>query len=299
MVQNAMIKQKQKHLSAFDLTSKLIRGGLSELDLSPNTKLVLLYLSTCYNEKKGVVFPKIKTIAEAIGIAEISVKRAIKELLKENCILKAKRYKNSNEYILTNRLLETKQIETAISQEDTSNGIKLILPIEHEIKQEEIKEQQLKEEAEIKQPAKVVEVAFSSISSSKKPVQKVAETVAPLEIPAIIKNNPKIKNPLAYWRSLDDTAKADYIRKEQEAAELKARREAEEREREKRSYENYLKHEAMKNAKPFHQVCTRKEALKHIQIYSKSEFLKGLARKSPIIKALCDRFNFDLDELLK
>lgn len=285
-MQQTVIK---KHLSGYDLTNNLIRGGLSNLNLSANTKLVLLYLGTCYNEKKGVVFPKIKTIAEAIGIAEISVKRAIKELLKENCILKAKRFKNSNEYILTNKILETKQIDTKEAQNDTSKGIKMILPIEHELKQEEIKEQQpIKEE--IKEPQKVV--AFSS-NSNKIPDFK------PSEIPSIIANNPKIKNPLAYWRSLDNTAKQDYIRKEQEAAELKARQEAKEKEQEQRSYENYLKQQALKNAKPFSETCTKEQAISYIKTtYSKSEIMKALAKNSRTVKELLNRFNLELSQVL-
>lgn len=285
-MQQTVIK---KHLSGYDLTNNLIRGGLSNLNLSANTKLVLLYLGTCYNEKKGVVFPKIKTIAEAIGIAEISVKRAIKELLKENCILKAKRFKNSNEYILTNKILETKQIDTKEAQKDTSKGINLILPIEHELKQEEIKEQQpIKEE--IKEPQKVV--AFSS-NSTKIPDFK------PSGIPSIIANNPKIKNPLAYWRSLDNTAKADYYRKEQEATELKARQEAKEKEQEQRSYENYLKQQALKNAKPFSKTCTKEQAISYIKTtYGKSEIMKALAKKSRTVKELLNRFNLELSQVL-
>ena len=287
-MQQTVIK---KHLSGYDLINNLIRGGLSNLNLSANTKLVLLYLGTCYNEKKGVVFPKIKTIAEAIGIAEISVKRAIKELLKENCILKAKRFKNSNEYILTNKILETKQIDTKEAQNDTSKGIKMILPIEHELKQEEIREQQLKKEKEIKQQKKVV-VAFSS-NSTKIPDLK------PSEIPSIIANNPKIKNPKAYWRSLDNTAKADYYRKEQEATELKARQEAKEKEQEQRSYENYLKQQALKNAKPFSKTCTKEQAISYIKTtYGKSEIMKALAKKSRTVKELLNRFNLELSQVL-
>lgn len=283
MVQQA-IKQTHKHLSGFDLTTNLIRGGLSEMNISPNTKLVLLYLATCFNQKKGVVFPKLKTIAQNIGISEISCKRAIKELLKEGCILKSKRFKNSNEYILTNKILETKQ-------NDTSKGIKMILPIEHELKQEEIKEQQpIKEE--IKEPQKVV--AFSSNFNKKSGPINMAE------IPDIIMENPKIKNPLAYWRSLDDTIKAEYIRKEQEAAKLKARQEAKEKEREQQSIENYKHYLRMKQTKPFIETCKSKEqAIEHIvAMFGGNEVMKSIGLKSKTVKELEAKFGFNACEVL-
>lgn len=292
-MQQAIIKQKQKHLSAFDLTTNLIRGGLSSLDLSPNTKLVLLYLSTCYNERKGVVFPKIKTIAEAVGISEISCKRAIKELLKENCILKSKRFKNSNEYVITKKILEAKQIDTKPEQKDTSKSIKLILPIEHELKQEEIKEQQTKEEIKKSEAKKVVEVAFSNSSKPCKPLDLQA-------IPEIIRNNPNIKNPVAYWRSLDDSAKQDYTRKEQEAEELKARQEAEEKEREQRSYENLKRLQEWKNSKPSYLSYTKEQAVQYIlETANRGAFGKNYVFKSRFIKQLAEFHKLDLNELLK
>ena len=285
---------KQKHLSGYDLTTKLIRGGLSNLNLSPNTKLVLLYLSTCYNEKKGVVFPKIKTIAEAIGIAEISVKRAIKELLKENCILKAKRFKNSNEYILTNKILETSQIDTKEEQIETSRSNNLILPIEHELKQEEIKEQQLKEEKEIKQPEKVVEVVFSSNSP------KMTKPLDLQAIPTIIRENKNIKCPAAYWRSLDENAKLDYIRKEKETEEKRLKQLEQEKLKEQKSYENYLKAEQAKTAKPFSETCSSSsEAEAYIKkMYGTNNVMRKVAHKSRIVSELVKKFNLNLEELL-
>lgn len=50
-------------------------------------KLVLLYLTTCYNPEKAEVFPKQKTIAAKIGVSERSVVRAIQELFKAGLIL--------------------------------------------------------------------------------------------------------------------------------------------------------------------------------------------------------------------
>lgn len=88
----------------FNLTNKTITH-LSCLGLTSSTKLVLLYLTSCYNPKKEYVFPKQKTIANKIGISERSVVRAINELIKNDfCIKKIGKY---NHYTFTNNFFET------------------------------------------------------------------------------------------------------------------------------------------------------------------------------------------------
>ena len=71
----------------FNLTQNTIKY-LSCLDLTPSTKLVCIYLTTCYNPKNKQVFPKQSTIAEKMGITERTVTRAIKELISKNFCIK-------------------------------------------------------------------------------------------------------------------------------------------------------------------------------------------------------------------
>lgn len=78
-------------------------NNLSQFNLKPTTKLVLLYLAGCYNPKHADVFPKQKTIALQMGISEASVIRAIQELHKEGLILSERKY--TNRYKFTSRIL--------------------------------------------------------------------------------------------------------------------------------------------------------------------------------------------------
>lgn len=84
------MKTAKKHaghgLSQYELTTEIVKN-LSQFDITPTAKLVLLYLSTCYNPKNADVFPKQKTIAAKIGVSERSVTRAVQELFKAGLIL--------------------------------------------------------------------------------------------------------------------------------------------------------------------------------------------------------------------
>ena len=72
--------------SGFQLTYETL-NNLQQFNISPTAKLVLLYLTSCYNSSKADVFPKQKTIALKLGISERSVVRAIQELVKAGVIL--------------------------------------------------------------------------------------------------------------------------------------------------------------------------------------------------------------------
>lgn len=73
-------------LSQFELTQNLL-NNLSQFEITPTAKLVLLYLSSCYNPKKADMFPKQRTIAAKTGICERSVVRAVSELIKAGLII--------------------------------------------------------------------------------------------------------------------------------------------------------------------------------------------------------------------
>lgn len=90
-------RRAQKHaghaFSQFEL-SKMVLNNLSQFNLKPITKLVLLFLCDCYNPKKAEIFPKQKTIANKLGVSEASVIRAIQELHQEGLIISERKYTN-------------------------------------------------------------------------------------------------------------------------------------------------------------------------------------------------------------
>lgn len=91
-----------KPIKQVELTNFLL-NNLQNFNLKPTTKLVLLYLSSCYNPRNADVFPKQRTIADKMGISEASVIRAIAELHKEGLIISERKY--SNRYKFTQKLL--------------------------------------------------------------------------------------------------------------------------------------------------------------------------------------------------
>jgi len=114
------IKSHEGHgFNQFELTKNLV-NNLSQFKLTPSAKLVLLYLSTCYNPEKPDIYPKQKTIANKIGISERSTVRAIEELVKAGLILKECNY--TNRYKITSRILrEQPQNEKIFIQETLSD----------------------------------------------------------------------------------------------------------------------------------------------------------------------------------
>lgn len=91
--QKSMEKHATHGFSQFRLTNNLLQN-LYKYEISPTGKLVLLYLSSCYNPKKAHMFPKQKTIASKIGVSERSVVRAVQELVKEGLIVIECKYTN-------------------------------------------------------------------------------------------------------------------------------------------------------------------------------------------------------------
>lgn len=125
-----LAKKHEGHgFSSFELTKHLL-NNLQQFKITQTAKLVLLYLADCYNPKKADMFPKQKTIAEKLGVSEISVTRAISELHKEGLIISERKY--TNRYKFTSRILpervivkQNKMIEKKY-QNDNKEPIKMI-----------------------------------------------------------------------------------------------------------------------------------------------------------------------------
>lgn len=129
-------KEAARELTQYQLTTEIITK-LNTLQLTPTAKLVLLYLTTCYNPNHREVFPKQKTIADKLGVSERSVTRAIQELFKEGLILIECKY--TNRYKFTSRIVSEHPDKMAdnLCQNVSGEGDKLSVPyieqtIEHE-----------------------------------------------------------------------------------------------------------------------------------------------------------------------
>ena len=256
---------KVKKVTGYELTTALIRGGLGLLKLSASTGQVLLYLATCYNGKP--VFPRIKTIADNMGLSERTVSRAINELLENNCILKSKKARNINTYQFTNKIMSLVNMADDTRQNDTLEPDKMSLPY-IEVKQHEVKPITNKKNV----------VSFFKISLD--------------DIPASIRNNEAIKNKIGYWLSLDDNAKESYKQKDKEA---EAKKEAEQnRKREQAEYLQSLRD--MKNEKPMTETITRQEAIKILQNMAKVQ--NGVLLSGVMPKQLIAKFNIEMAEIV-
>ena len=90
-------------MTQFRFTNKII-NSLALYDITPVSKLVLLYLSSCFNPKNQDVFPKQETISSTLGISKRSVIRAIDDLLNAGLIMLER--KGSNRYTFTEKIMK-------------------------------------------------------------------------------------------------------------------------------------------------------------------------------------------------
>lgn len=121
-MENTVQKHAIHGFSQFRLTNYLL-NNLSQFNITPIAKLVLLELSACYNPKKADMFPKQKTLAKKIGVSERSVVRGIQELMKAGLILVESKY--TNHYIFTSRIGgKWAQNENFFSSENMSDDLR-------------------------------------------------------------------------------------------------------------------------------------------------------------------------------
>jgi DNA-binding MarR family transcriptional regulator len=115
---------KKEVTTQFDLTNDIL-NNLSQFNITPTAKLVLLYLTSCYNPKHAEIFPKQKTIAIKLGVSERSVTRAIQELFNEGLVLIECKY--TNRYKFTSRIVsqQAEILSDDLRQNDTLKRDKL------------------------------------------------------------------------------------------------------------------------------------------------------------------------------
>lgn len=190
------------NVTQFELTKDVLLR-LHEFDITPVTKLVLLYLTSCYNPKNSTfVFPKTETIAEVLGLGITSVKGAISSLIKQGIILKdkQKRSGNYNKYILTGNVTRpfksTKSVFSKVQNPTVS------------IKEQKREQKNLSEELQKKSSNKLSE-------SQREKIEKYVE------------GRNDISNKQAYYNKLINSDCTLLLKKLEEPERIKRRAEAE------------------------------------------------------------------------
>lgn len=244
------------HVSGYQLTTALLRGGIARLELNNTASLVLLYLASCYNG--GAIYPRISTIASNVGISEISVKRGIAELLNKQCLMKSKRHNgtNANCYVLTNKIL-------SMYQGATNQSIK-VLPTCMKLNHEKLEKQQQVVVSLENKVSKGAEEETSREASSTAVSVSSSETHFNLdEIPEIILKNKKIRNVKRYWGALRPAVKLEYLQEQEKKDRLKQQRIEQERQEEERKAKEKAELEAYEKL-PLNERWSYKQAVKHV-----------------------------------
>lgn len=280
-------KHVQYAITGFELT-KIVLHNLQHWGLKHTTKPVLFVLVDCYNPENGsVVFPSMEYIARIADVSLTSAKEGIKELINKGLIIKSKRGKirgNYNKYLLTPKVQNptSEQPENELLKQSGSDPFMIRTNKERKNKKQTTIVEDIK-------PIKDVVVSLKTFSSKK--------TVTLDDVPEIIKNNPKIDNPCAYWASLSDEVKSEKI-KEQEEKEIQIKK-REERQKQKLLEEKNKKIAQQKLqeecSKPLSEQYTYDTACAFIKKLAKVE--KKLVYKG-IAKDLTEIFNIEINKLL-
>lgn len=283
------VTKSNTHISGYELTHATIHN-LGKYDLTPTAKLVLILLTTHYNEGKNgnVVFPSMPYIAKTLGIGLTATKKAIKDLIDNGFILKSKRNKvrgNLNKYGLSSKL---KNQETTVSNSQN--------PTNKQSESEPFKRSEsdrfmitnnikLNKETTTHEP-KVVVASFNSSSKVK--------SVKLEDVPMLIRNKKGVLNPCAYWASLDEVVKAEYLLKEREAEEKRKRLANQKAEEEARKEEERKRAEEERNLPPFY---LRDEFTKEQGLNFVANMPPVMLGRSKMAKAIMERFNLTTSEV--
>lgn len=275
----------KKHLSGYELTYKTLKN-LSQFDITVTAKLVLVYLTTHYNEAKNgaVVFPSVQHIADTLGTGLTATKKAIKDLIEAGLIIKSKRDKvrgNCNKYLIMPKVhnMTLKQSESEPLKQSENDRFMITSNMKLS------KETTTHEKSETREPKKVV-VALSSKTSKR-------AVITLDDVPSIIKDNPKVINPCAYWADLDENARQTYLKREAEVKHLQVqkaeRKRAEAEEKARQEVEERKRREEL--ARPMHEQYTKAQAIR--VLYNMRNVARNIDEKSmwyPLVK----HYNLDL-----
>ena len=278
-VTNGNIKRQ---LSSFELITNWIDTGYT-LNLSSTAIQLMTVLLRFYNPDKKFVFPHQETLAERTNTSLATVKRGLNELIKAQLVIKTRK-QTGNVYGFTSKLFElldssncaipTAQFEPCMK--GTNKGTN--------------KEQTTSCMHAASEPKKADVVSLSSFSLKQVPASILAKKTD--------KNGRPIRNHAAYWNSLTDAQKQEYLRNEEEQAaktrkleELK-RQEAAEKQRQ-REEEKRLQEQL---SRPLHEQWSKQQAIKHV--WQTRNLHKGILKEG-LTKSLVELYSLDVQAICR
>ena len=275
-VTNGNIKRQ---LSSFELITNWLDTGYT-LNLSSTAIQLMTVLLRFYNPEKKFVFPHQETLAERTNTSLATVKRGLNELIKAQLVIKTRK-QSGNVYGFTSKLFElldssnctipTAQNEPCMkgTNKGTNKEQTTCKPVESEPKKAEV-------------------VSFSDFSLKKIPDSILAKKTD--------KNGRPIRNHAAYWNSLTDIQKQEYLRQEEENAAKTQKKE------ELKKQAQLIKQQKIEEEKklqeqlsrPLHEQWTREQAIKHV--WQTRNFHRGILKEG-LTKSLVKLYNLDVTSI--
>lgn len=270
-------------ISGYQLLTLLSRN-MGRLKLKQAEALTFMALASYWNGKP--IYPKIKTLCENTNLSDKAVRNAIKSLVEQGYLLKSKRGKNANIYnIVLSTVLSTVDTGTKYRTRPVPDTAPCNMKSYHEKL-----EQQHEETPPESESKKADVVSLSSFSLKKIPASILAKKTD--------KNDRPIRNHAAYWNSLTDAQKREYLKQEKENAaktrkkeELK--RQAQIEKQRQREEEKKLQEQL---SRPLHEQWTQEQAIKHVWLTR--NFHKGTLKEG-LTKSLVELYSLNIQAICK
>lgn len=270
-----------QEFTQFELTKDLLLN-IGKFNITPTSKLVALYLTSCYNPEKATIYPKIITISEILGLSEKAVRLAIAELIEKGLILKSKiSHTNKNQYVFTSKItdLTGKNYQSKQVKSTENQKVKFTTPIH---------EQKIFEQKTSTNKQKNV-VAFTKNFKNKR------EIISLEDVPEIIRLKAKT-NPCGYWASIPESEREKIWEDQKKLDEHKAKIQAKLEIKKKQIELENLQTEK-ENAEPsIFETNDRNRAIdfcKRFVCYGQYK-----AKKLYGFKTIADKFNIQWHELI-
>lgn len=276
-------------ITGFELT-KIVLHNLKHFGLKPQTKTVLWVLIDCYNPENGsVVFPSIEYIATEGAMGLTSAKEGIKELINKGLIIKSKRGKirgNYNKYLLTPKVQNptSEQPENELLKQSDSDRFMIRTNKERKNKKQTTIVEDIK-------PIKDVVVSLKTFSSKR--------TITLDDVPEIIKNNPKVDKPCAYWASLSEEVKKEKLQEQQKREEQEKKREEQRKLKLQKEEEEKEKFQKELNKPTIFDKSSKEEAFNYCAMFGSESNRAKLKNSQSMVGKLVTKFNLDIDEICK